>query len=191
MTQICSVEGCSGKRHARGLCNLHYKRMIVKGEVGDASSLATPRGAPLRFLCGHVSHRGDECLIWPFSKNSHGYAWIAAKYTGASRMMCAMAHGEPPSLAHQAAHSCGNGHLGCVNPAHLRWALPTENNADKVAHGTVNRGELNGASILTKEDILFIRASRGRVSGKTLAVQFGVAPTTISAIQKKTRWAWL
>lgn len=77
---------------------------------------------------------GNECLEWPYSGNNWGYGQltVAGRLVVASRFVCEIAHGDPPTPEYQAAHSCGNGHLGCVNPQHLRWATPKENSADKI-----------------------------------------------------------
>lgn len=33
--------------------------------------------------------------------------------------MCELVYGKPPMPKHQAAHNCGKGNLGCINPKHL------------------------------------------------------------------------
>ena len=70
----------------------------------------------------------DECIIWPFG-NSNGYArmWWVNKMTNVNRLICTKVYGAPPSDTHEAAHSCGNGQLGCINWKHLRWATKSEN----------------------------------------------------------------
>jgi hypothetical protein len=87
----------------------------------------------------------------------------------------------------QAAHSCGNGHLGCVNPHHLRWVTPKENAADRDDHGTTPKGENQGNSKLSESDIRSIRSSVG-VSQTELAQRFGVHQGTISNILLKKTW---
>lgn len=52
----------------------------------------------------------------------------------ASRAMCILANGLPPDGKTFAIHSCGNGHLSCVNPKHLRWGSPKENAQDARLH---------------------------------------------------------
>src|SRR5690606_22017504 len=101
-----------------------------------------PRGFAPKWLKDHVAHTADDCLIWPYAKLANGYAAIRidGKTTTAARIMCVAAHGEPLTPQLEAAHSCGNGHLGCVNPRHLRWATTAENNSDKNIHGTMMKG---------------------------------------------------
>lgn len=85
-----------------------------------------------------VGYTGDDCLLWPFSKSNKGYGTINhdGRNLTVSRFLCAEVNGPPPTPDHVAAHSCGRGHTGCVNPRHLRWATRTENEADKIIHGT-------------------------------------------------------
>jgi hypothetical protein len=135
--KICSIEGC-GKRHvARGWCNAHWQRWK---DHGDPMA-----GVPLRrrALGGEVDrwlreiaipYSGDECLIWPYAKDSDGYGSIRNR--GVHRVVCEEVNGERPTLKHEAAHSCGNGHLACCAPSHLRWATHAENMADAIEHGT-------------------------------------------------------
>ncbi len=38
----CSVDGCGIGRHARGLCPMHYERLMKRGDVGEAASRHNP-----------------------------------------------------------------------------------------------------------------------------------------------------
>jgi hypothetical protein len=117
---------------------------------------------------------------------------IDNKWHNAARLVCELAHGAPPTAKHEAAHSCGNGHIGCVNPNHLRWATKTENEGDKLGHGTHNRGENHGIAKLTKEKVLDIRRrlSSGE-SERKLASSFGVSRGAIRSVRNGHSWAWL
>src|SRR5690606_29105850 len=100
--------------------------------------------------------------------------------------------GPPPTVEHEAAHSCGKGHEGCVNPHHLRWATSTENKADTLIHGTRNRGERNRSAKLTDAKVYEIR--RLLAAGMTqtaIAAMFAVSLTTISKIAAGKIWGWL
>jgi hypothetical protein len=99
---------------------------------------------------------------------------------------------DPPSSKYQAAHKCGNGHLGCVNPKHLSWKTRAENEADKIAHGTISRGERNGHAKLVEASVIAIisRADRGETQ-QSLADSFGVHQSTISVIVHRKRWRYL
>lgn len=192
----CSVTGCKENAHhslkgARGFCHKHYRRWR---RHGDPLGGGTERGAPDKYLTDVVlGWSSDECLLWPFSRTSAGYGQIRRDGRPAlvHRIACSEVHGRPASTDLDAAHSCGNGHLGCVSPRHLRWATTAENMADRIAHGTANRGERQGSSKLTAAEVVQIRRLAGSVSGTKLAAQFGVSCPTISGIVKGTRWAWL
>ncbi len=91
-----------------------------------------PRAQFIRevILC-HSDER--DCLIWPFARDRGGRAnW--ANGPSVCRLICELTYGPAPSVIHQAAHSCGRGDRGCVNPTHLRWATPAENAADTRRH---------------------------------------------------------
>lgn len=145
------------------------------------------KGSSERFLREHVGFMADACLAWPYRTvlTGYGLAVINGVQKRASRWMCILAHGEPPTAKHQAAHSCGN--ASCVNPRHLRWATAKENSADKIAHGTTNHGERNGKTILTPKDVEFIKAAPPDL--KALMDRFGVSKGCISKIRSGKRWA--
>lgn len=185
----CSVEGCGKPHEARGWCNAHYRRFRAHG---DPLGGGTRNGEPLAFLETVVfSFEGEECLPWPYGSTSEGYGLINinGKKRLATRVVCEHEHGPPPTPEHQAAHNCGKGHLGCVNPRHLRWTTRKENYDDRLIHGTVSRGERNGLAKLTEAQVLEIRASQKPQS--QLAAEYGVAQSNISQIKSRKNWAWL
>lgn len=132
---------------------------------------------------------GDDCLVWPFARNSAGYGHIRLNKRNhlVSRLVCEIAHGSPPE-GNYAAHSCGRGHMGCCSPKHLRWASPTENSADTSAHGTLSKGEKHGAAKLTLAEVSTIRALRGIETQRELAQRFGIAQSNVSLIQSGSTW---
>lgn len=132
----------------------------------------------------------DDCLPWPFYRNAGGYGRFRSggvKHI-ASRFVCELFWGKPPTPKHEAAHSCGNGNEGCVNPWHLSWKTLAENQQDRATHGTDNGGERNGRVILTENDVRCIRALRGTMLQKDIALMFGVSPRTISNIMHYEIW---
>jgi hypothetical protein len=108
-----------------------------------------------------------------------------------SRFICELAHGEPPASGQHAAHSCGNGHLGCVNPRHLSWKTAGENQMDRVAHGTSNRGRNHPCSKLSESDVQSIRRLIGRMPLKHIAEKFGINVGSVHGIKTGKNWTWL
>lgn len=138
-TDICTVEGCEKPARTKSLCSAHYRRLW---RHGDPTAGRTEVGEPERYIREvALTHGGGDCLIWPYSRKTDGAAQInlGGRSVIVARMVCEEVNGPPPTPAHQAAHSCGKGHLGCITPQHLRWATQVENEADKLIHGTHNR----------------------------------------------------
>lgn len=45
-----------------------------------------------------------------------------------ARIICELVHGEPPTSAHEAGHTCPKGErAGCISPFHLQWMTRAEN----------------------------------------------------------------
>lgn len=186
----CSVDGCGKVAIARGWCKTHYYRW---NRNGDPLAGRVPPGALIEWLENNVGYSGDDCLIWPFARNIWGYGVLSidGKRTTASRAMCYLAHGVPPSESMEAAHFCGRGGDGCVNPKHLRWATSIENQTDRIGHGTSNRGARNGFSKLSNEEIIAIRDMAGKEPQKEIAKKFGISACHVSKILNGGTWAWL
>lgn len=187
----CSVDGCGKRHHANGFCSAHGHRFR---RHGDPTGGDIPRGYVQQFLEEIVlAYDGDECLFWPFAKDGHGYAQIGndgERYV-VSRLVCERAHGPAPTPEHEAAHSCGRGTFGCVTKRHLDWKTRAENQADRILHGTSNRGERHGMSKLTETDVIEIRSLRGHIPQREIAERFGIHQSTVSGILHRKAWAWL
>lgn len=189
--KTCSIAGCSKRATQRGWCGAHYMRWRAHG---DPLGGRTPDGEPERYFRSVVlTFAGDECLIWPYGKSDNGYAAISGikRMRSVHRYACEEIHGPPPTPTHEAAHSCGNGHMGCVNPKHLSWKTRQENHADKLLHGTHNRGERSPVAKLSAAQVREIRSMKGRVTQGSLAKSFGVTRATVSDILKRKTWRYL
>lgn len=100
--------------------------------------------------------------------------------------MCERINGAPPSEIHHAAHSCGFGHLGCINPRHIRWATPQENSDDRDAHGRTCKGTRINTAKLTADKVLAIRLADG--PQRMIAKMFGISQKTVWGIINKKTW---
>ena len=70
----------------------------------------------------------------------------------------------------------------------LVWDTREANEADKVLHGTSNRGENHGLAKLTTNDVHYIRTTKYRAS--ELADLFGVSRGTINDVRSGRRRQW-
>lgn len=184
----CQFPGCDRAHHKAGYCVAHYVRRRKHGDPSVGGALRTKRGEPRRWLEAHVDYDGDGCLIWPFSRLASGYGNLGRE--GAHRYMCRLINGPPPTPGHEAAHSCGRGAEGCVDPRHLRWATRLENAGDRALHGTLRRGERGPCAKLTQADVddLRRRYSAGGATHRQLAAIFGINQSQVSRILARKRW---
>lgn len=189
--KICSIDGCGRQYSAKGLCKIHYMRMWKNG---DPLLVRRPRGEAQKFYTDVVlPYSGDDCLIWPFSRNRKGYGTVRRNgYTGiASHFVCQDTRGPRPSLDHEAAHSCGNGGLGCVTKGHISWKTRVENQADRLIHDTHIRGERNYSAKLTEAQAREILALKDLEPRREIAKRYGVSQRSIYSIHKGKKWSWL
>lgn len=90
--------------------------------------------------------------------------------------------------------SCETAHLNGVPSdnkiSNLVWATSMENSRQQIAHGTVNRGEINGNSKLTVSKVLMIRKllERGHLRIQEIARIYGVCWQTIRDIKSGRCW---
>ncbi len=188
--RICKIDSCGKPVKARGYCENHYRREL---RHGDPLGGPQAKGAALEWMRSAALYEGDDCLIWPFHRHratGYGRTNWNGKPAIASRAICEIAHGLPPTPRHQAAHSCKGAHKGCVNPRHLRWATVKENNADKLLHGTHLQGERVGNSKLSEAEVREIRSlvAGGEVH-KDVAARFGISVASVSLIRNRRMWA--
>lgn len=84
-------------------------------------------------------------------------------------------------------HNDGNPQNNHIS--NLRWDTPKSNQADRIAHGTTNRGERCGNAKLTETQIIAIRSdSRLQI---LIAADYGVKQAHISRIKSGVRWGHL
>ena len=153
----------------------------------------TKHGLPSEFIENAFNSVSDECIVWPFGRTTAGYGnlTVAGKKAYAHRVICERAYGPPPSLKHEAAHNCGNGHLGCINPRHIEWKTRRENAEDTIVHGTSLRGTRRGNSKLDEGKVRRIRALLGKIPQTKIASMFGIDQSHVSHIATGITWGWL
>lgn len=190
---ICQIVGCSNSAISRGKCRYHYDQGRERRHKTARKHFS--KEDQVRFLLEVApAHVGGGCLTWPYGRDGKGYGRLSfgGKEYIVSRLVCCEVHGEPPTPDHEAAHSCGNGHLACISPIHLSWKTPAENRADAIAHGTHVRGSNHKVAKLNEDQVRLIRAgvSRG-VPQKSFVYMFGVSRGTVSDIVNRRHWAWV
>lgn len=155
---------------------------------GQVSTPDNPGNSPvMTWIRDHLNYDIEySCLIWPFARGDNGYGSFGRShtFTYAHRYICELVNGPAPSDEHQAAHSCGRGHHGCVNPKHLSWKTPAENQLDRRNHGTENRVW----NKLKPEDVAEIRRLKVEASPATLASRFGVTEACIRQVMAGKTW---
>ena len=87
-------------------------------------------------------------------------------------------------------HSCDN--PSCVRPSHLWTGTNRDNTNDKVAKGRQNKGDTNGAHVLTEAQVLEIYdAIRRGERFISLARRFNIGTTAVSYIARGKSWKHL
>ena len=186
--RICKIDGCGKNLYAKGLCNLHYKRMKKHGDplLGRAFS-----GSHIKFLKGAITSDTSECIEWPYGKGDHGYGVTLSegKLVGAHRLVLQMYSGcDGQGLyACHAPEYCHN--RLCVNPKHLRWATPKENSFDKIADKSLCHGSSRYNAKLNEEKVKEILLDTR--SHRDIAEEYGVSRSIISRVKSRKIWKHL
>lgn len=182
----CRASGCEERGDRAGFCSPHYHR---NWSHGDPNAGGTSPGSVQRWLEQHKDHIGDDCLLWPFSKNE-GYFSVklpSGGWTKAHRRMCELAHGKAQA-GMNALHSCHN--KSCVNPRHLRWGTQMENIHDAIEAGAMPFGEKRRTSKLTVSDVRAIkrRLATGNETNEDIAKDYPVCRAAIWQIAAGKSW---
>lgn len=140
----------------------------------------------------------DDGTIWSGDRrlkgtpNSNGYLRVFLKYEGMTRtfyvhrLICRAFHGDP-GPNEECRHLDGTRTNNAAD--NLLWSDKETNEQDKIAHGTVVRGEKNGVARLTENSVR--EATKLASSGMPpdeIARIFGVAPHTIRDAIFRRRW---
>lgn len=129
---------------------------------------------------------------------STGYARVSFSIKGRGKVVRHAVHrlvlklfvGPPPTPNHEAMHLDGNPRNN--NVTNLAWGTASENNLQKLQHGTWQGGEANGEAKVTAKQVKQIRllASEG-TTRKALVKAFGISKTQVARIVKGVSWKHL
>jgi hypothetical protein len=84
-------------------------------------------------------------------------------------------------------HLCDN--PSCVNPSHLFLGTDKENSLDRDRKNRTAKGLKNGKSVLSEEQVFFIRKSS--LSERQIAKVIGVSRGTVNAVRSGRTWGHL
>lgn len=142
---------------------------------------------------GRVRRLDTGRWLAPVEAKRGGYLQVALWEKGVGKtyyvhqLVAITFHGPRPSADHDAAHD--DGHKLNNHYCNVFWKTQSENERDKIRHGTSNCGERNGAAKITdaqageiRQRALTLPRSTGGVRFKkgtlpALAAEFGVTPS--------------
>ena len=131
----------------------------------------------------------DHCWLSNYKPNGRGYINIYDRSTNRTghRILWSVYYKQPIPKGLLIRHTCHN--KNCLNPTHLQLGndkLNSEDNRDRLRNGNYTGVKLNEQSVL---------AIRQRINANealaSIACDFGVSRSTISAIKFNRSWSWL
>jgi|SRR5690606_17068317 len=144
---LCSIENCEKPHKAKTYCAMHYRRLLVNGDVHRVQAIRSSKGASLeeRFWA-KVSKDPEHpkgCWEWLGSKTHEGYGRfrIGDKGKGAHRVSYMWHIGEI-SEGHEVDHKCHN--PSCVRPDHLRLLTQMQNSQNREGANVNSKSGIRG-----------------------------------------------
>lgn len=181
----CYAEGCIREPKVRGLCDMHYLRMLRHGD-------------PLKKkkeLSNKLDFRIDQnncfnCTSHKVGTNGYPQVNHNKKPSTTHRKVYEVMFGDiPKGLVVR--HKCDN--KLCINPEHLELGTPKDNSRDMVERGGSTKGERNAKSKLKEKDVIEIKTllSSNKVNRKLvlkISNDYGVNVNTIYDIYYNKTW---
>ena len=142
---------------------------------------------------GYIRRKQTKKILKP--RVSNGYNMVDLRvncdrrYHRVHRLVAHAFIGDPPTTKHEVRHFDGDKQNNCRS--NLSWGTRKENEEDKIRHSKTNRGQRNGRSKLTLDQVKEIRQllKQDNLLQRQIAKMFGVTRMTISDIKGKRSWA--
>ena len=188
-TRKCKHYGCNRLNEIGEYCTKHYQRYMRLGSTDD-SVLKNLKSVSLKkriWLCSEVDPE-TGCWIWQKGKDKDGYGQFSFKNRNyrAHRVAYRLYVGPIPR-GMQVLHKFDN--PSCVNPNHLFLGDNDINMADMVQKDRQAKGEANGLSKLTEDQVRKIKKRLlGTETTSDIARDYPVDRKVVSRINAGTNW---
>jgi hypothetical protein len=163
------IAGLEGFYSVSSLGRIRSEARVTAGPAGKRYTVRERIMSPARKERGHLS-----VMV---------YAPGAARRLHVHRAVAFAFIGQAPTNLHEVAHNDGDPSNNAVE--NLRWSTRAENHADKVSHGTHNRGERHTLSKVSNAQVIEIRGST--MTAKEIAAAYGIHKKYASAIRAGSR----
>ena len=125
----CRVDGCDRPHKGHGLCRAHLVRQRERGDVGTTEVRAWREGladTAKRLLAKAVEDEHGCLVLAPTEPNGRVRIKRGKKTWLAHRLILVWKTGMNPTDL-DSIHKCERGHMGCINPDHLKFGTRSEN----------------------------------------------------------------
>ncbi len=192
----CDIKDCKNEYYAKGLCNLHYCRMLLKGTIAEPLyyrrlSFSDPQKIK-EFLLLMRKITPSGCWEWQGCKGTSGYGQkiIDGKMRPTHRLSATVFKGFDINSSLNIRHSCDN--PPCFNPDHLSTGTHKDNKHDSMIRDRHCYGERVGTSKFTVNQIRTILEDRkDGLKLMEIVAKFGISLTHASRICRRVSWQHL